>query len=414
VSLTLALGGLVGGLAGLQLYQASRQLADRSLFYLGRSRAEERALSRAAGVDLARFAVLAQRVVWGVLQPDLIRVDVAAASQRLLAELPDFFGSHLVVAFAERAHGRPDAADQALGRARALLAARPGEDPFAYVMPTPAEWACEPPAPHLEEIVPDQIWRVSAYYTHGLCPFHEFAYATLIRRPSGQLILINPVDMPPELHARVAQLGPVSHLVIPLKFHNLFIAGAQRAFPAAQTIGVAGHRKNPPSAHLHLDAVLDDRAPLFPGELEQLQLGGHQFEETVFFHPATSTLILHDLLFGSQPGVPGYSFWWRLYCFVFGVHDGFAIPSYQPMLWTNVLALRQSVARMLAWRPERALVAHAPAAALATGAHQHLDRACAWITQLGPADYAVLVGAYFRQQPGFLRDLLRYLVRQGL
>ena len=39
-------------------------------------------------------------------------------------------------------------------------------------------------------------------------------------------------------------------LVIGTKFHNLFIAEAQAAFPGAKTYGVPGHRENPPSRAL--------------------------------------------------------------------------------------------------------------------------------------------------------------------
>ena len=411
MSLSLAIGGVAAALAGGRWMMARRVLGERSPFFLGRTPAEVRALSEQAGADLERFCQLAQRVLWGIVQPDLIRVDVPAAAAALVAAQPDFFASYLVRAFAERSLGREEAAEAALAAARERLT--PGH-PLASVMPSADEWACAAPQPALEEVVPGAIWRVPAYFTHGHTPFHEFAYATIVRRRSGEVAVLNPVTMTPQLAAAVAALGPVTHLVTPVKFHNLFIAEAQALFPGARTIGVPGHRKNPPSAHLRFDGFLDPKAPLFPGDLEEVAIAGHQFEETAFFHRESRTAIFHDVLFANQIAVPGYLFWWRLYALVFGVFDEVAVASYHPMLWTNLPALRRSLLRVLAWDAERVLIGHAPGGAIPSGGAAALRRAFAWVAELGVAEYTVLVSAYFRAQPGFLRDNLRYLVRQGL
>ena len=410
MSLALAVGGVATALVGGRLVLAQRSVADRSIFLLGRGLADEAALSARVGAPVGRFYGLAQRALWGILQPDLIRADVDGACAALAGELGGLFASHVVIAFVRRARGQAQAADEALARAREL--ARP-EHPFSHVLPSAAEWACEAPPVALEEVVPGVLWRVPVFYTHGLVPFHEFAYATVIRRRSGEVVLLNPVAMPEAIAAEIRAIGPVTHLVTPLKFHNLFVAEGQRLFPGARSFGVAGHRKNPPSAHLRFDGILDDRAPLFPGEIEQVAIAGHQFEETVFFHPESRTAFVHDLIFGCQPGRPGYTFWWRLYCLVFGIHDGFGVPSYHPMLWTNVPRLRASVARVLAWDADRVLCCHAPASAIEAGGREVLEGALGWVRDLGTAEHAVMVGRYFREQPGFMRDLLRYLVKQG-
>ena len=55
---------------------ARLRLRRRSRFMLGAERSAEEGLRVAAGIDdLRRFFVLSQRLLWGLTQPDLIRVD---------------------------------------------------------------------------------------------------------------------------------------------------------------------------------------------------------------------------------------------------------------------------------------------------------------------------------------------------
>src|SRR5262245_58690533 len=118
-----------GGRSGLPATRGTK----RSVLFQGKTEAQVRALSAQVGVDLERFCVLAQRIMWGLEQPDLIRVPVAETCERRRRELEPFFLSHLVVAYAERARGRRKEADEALAAARERL---PADSPLAYVMPT--------------------------------------------------------------------------------------------------------------------------------------------------------------------------------------------------------------------------------------------------------------------------------------
>lgn len=410
--LTMAKGLAVGVLAGLlggRLYLANRALGGRSSFFFGRTEDQVRALSAQVGVPLERFLIGAQRILWGVLQSDLIRVDLPSACAQLTAQHPDFFVTHLVVAFCKRSTGQAAEADAALARARALL---PAGHPLSYLMPTEPEWACAAPEGTLTELVAGSIWRCPGYYSYPQCPFHQFMHATIIGRRNGTLMLLNPVSLSPASIAAVRALGEVTHIVAPVKFHNRFIGEAQSLFPNAKTFGVPGHRVNPPSAHLRFDGFLDDAQPLFGEELQQVHIAGHQFEETAFFHPASRTVILHDLLLANLAGVPGSTFWLRLYAFVWGVHDEVALASYQPMMWTDIYALRRSLTKILAWDADRVFMCHAPDAAIPTGGREVLRKALGWASQLGAAEYLLLAGGFFRRQPGFLRDLIRYMVNQ--
>ena len=50
-----------------------------SVFMLGHDIRDEAAASELLGGPAAHFFALAQRIIWGVSQPDLVRVNVAAA-----------------------------------------------------------------------------------------------------------------------------------------------------------------------------------------------------------------------------------------------------------------------------------------------------------------------------------------------
>lgn len=399
----------MAGLLGGRLYLAHRALSGQSICFLGKSREQVDALSAQVGVPLEHFLIGAQRILWGVLHADLIHIDLPSACAQLIARHPNFFLTHLVVAFCKRSAGQIDEANAALAQARSLLSAG---HPLAYLMPTADEWACIAPEGTLTEVVPGSIWRCPGYYFYPQSPFHQFMHATIIRRRDGSLMFLNPVSLSQASIAAVRRLGEVTHIVAPVKFHNRFIAEAQQVFPAAKTFGVPGHRVNPPSARLHFDGFLDDNRPLWGDELQQAHIAGHQFEETAFFHPASRTVILHDLLLANYAAVPGATFWLRLYAFVWGVHDEVALASYQPMMWTNIVALRRSLAKVLAWDADRVFLCHAPDAAVPTGGRDVLRKALGWASELRVPEYLLLTAAFFRRQPSFLRDLIRYMIDQ--
>jgi hypothetical protein len=54
------------------------------------------------GGDPAHFFALAQRCVWGVSEPGLVRVDLRRVIARLRTEFPTLFAAHLLAAFALR------------------------------------------------------------------------------------------------------------------------------------------------------------------------------------------------------------------------------------------------------------------------------------------------------------------------
>ncbi|MCA9689354.1 MAG: DUF4336 domain-containing protein [Myxococcales bacterium] len=374
---------------------------------LGLTRDEERALAAAVDLDLAALCTLLQRVMWGIHQADIIRVDVDAVIATLRARFPGLFLTDLAAGYVHWTRGRFDDADEALARARDTT---PPDHPFAYIMPSDEEWSRAPRPGRLLEVVPNQVWRLSTYRTADLRPWLE-TVATLVRLDSGALVLMNPGRLEPHVIAEIRALGPVSHVVTPVKFHHLFIEEAARAFPEAKSFGTAGHAKNPPSRHIQLDGVLDDDAPLFPGELEHRTVHGTELGEVLMFHRASRTLLVNDCLVANREGV---AFEMRLHNLAFGVHDRVGVPCYHPLLWMNLRRMQGCFRAALDdWDFDRVALAHGPWDAVESGARDELRRSLTWFLELGALGQYGLMATFFARQPSFLRDFVRFKLRGG-
>ncbi|MBC8068564.1 MAG: hypothetical protein IAG13_09555, partial [Deltaproteobacteria bacterium] len=89
-----------------------------SCMCIGLSTDEERGVAGLLGTDDAvGFFALAQRVTWGMSQPDLVQVDVGAALDTLLREHARSWAAHLLAAAALRGSDAPRADAE---RARAI------------------------------------------------------------------------------------------------------------------------------------------------------------------------------------------------------------------------------------------------------------------------------------------------------
>ena len=129
------------------------------------------------------------------------------------------------------------------------------------------------------------------------------------RLASGGFFLWSPTEPDGGLCSEVDALGPVAHLVSPNKIHYAHIAAWKRAHPGATAWASPGARERAASqgADVTFDADLGDEPEgAWSEDLDQLVFRGSRFmEEVVFFHRATRTLILADLIENFEPGKVG-------------------------------------------------------------------------------------------------------------
>ena len=185
---------------------------------------------------------------------------------------------------------------------------------------------------------------------------------TIIRLANGDLWLHSPIAPSEPLRRRVEAMGRVAHLVSPNLLHYVHIAAWKAAYPEARAWASPGVRERAARQGIAVsfDAELGDTPPPEWGaELEQLVFRGSRFmDEVVFLHRASHTLLLADLIenFEADRLRPGLRWLVRL---AGGLHpDGKAPLDLRLTFLGREDEARRCLRRMLAWQPERIVLAH--------------------------------------------------------
>lgn len=194
----------------------------------------------------------------------------------------------------------------------------------------------------------------------GVGPF-EFPFTTrmtVIRLRNGDLILHSPVALTPALRSAVELLGPVRFLVAPNSLHYWWLPDWKAVFPGAEVLAVRGLRERA-KRPITVDRLLVGRGSPWPAEIDLLVVRGDVLTEAVLFHRASRTLILTDLIENFEPGrIHGWFL--RLLVRLAGAADpdGKAPIDMRLSFFRRRKALRLAVHQMLAWQPERVMIAH--------------------------------------------------------
>ncbi|MCB1747370.1 MAG: DUF4336 domain-containing protein [Gammaproteobacteria bacterium] len=182
--------------------------------------------------------------------------------------------------------------------------------------------------------------------------------ATVVRLDGGDLLVHSPVQVS-ALSALAALPGAVKYIVTPNKLHHVFLADWQRALPAARLYAPPGLRGKRPD--LQFVGELGERpAAAWSGTLEQTLVRGSLFmTEVVFFHRASRTLILGDLIENHDPARFGVLQRSIARCNAMLAPRGSTPRNFR---WTFLRrdALRRDLDVIAAWNPARVVVAHGP------------------------------------------------------
>ena len=186
--------------------------------------------------------------------------------------------------------------------------------------------------------------------------------ATVVRLENGDLWVHSPTEWSANLQAELDAIGPVRHLLAPNCLHFAHVTQWQEANPDAtywSAPGVAERAsKNglgmPQGKPLH---ATETEAP-WAGEMSQLIVRGSRwFHEAVFFHTATRTLILTDLIEAFDTAkLPVRC---RPFVWVNGIDnsDG-KMPPILRWSYKDKTALAEDVETMMGWGPRRIIIAH--------------------------------------------------------
>lgn len=202
---------------------------------------------------------------------------------------------------------------------------------------------------------------------------------TVIRLEDGSLWLHSPVPVGSAAQAQLAALGPVSWIVAPNLLHHLFVPSALALWPEARLAAAPGLAAKVPSLAPH--ATLPDVR--WPGIESVFLEGAPAITETVFFHRASGTLVVTDLVFNVHRASSWLTPWvLRLT----GTWRRTTMSRVWRWMGKDKVALARSVRRVAAWAPDvrRVVVCHGDV--LSEQAPQVLLRALApTISRGGPA-----------------------------
>jgi hypothetical protein len=198
----------------------------------------------------------------------------------------------------------------------------------------------------LTNLAPD-LWIAAGQFTNELGVVTS--RMTVIRLKGRRVVVHSPLPIAPDLRSAVEDLGQVAALIAPNLFHHQFISEWRSAFPEAKAFcarGLEAKRRD-----FKFDRVLEEVSPPeWIGQVDQLLIKGiPPYGEVVFFHRASSALIVGDLVFNysseQEASDPGGA-------------DGLGPHSRIRAAISDPDALRESIKNILRWRFERVILSH--------------------------------------------------------
>ena len=144
----------------------------------------------------------------------------------------------------------------------------------------------------LQAIAPD-LWVTSV--PHQFAGLHVGTRMTVVRLPSGKVLLHSLIAISDALRQDINAIGSVQHIICPNLFHHMYAGHALTAFPEALLHGPAKLQRK--RKDLTFDAVLSNTAhPDWGDALVPLTIRGSLLHETLFIHRPSRTLISCDLV----------------------------------------------------------------------------------------------------------------------
>ena len=185
---------------------------------------------------------------------------------------------------------------------------------------------------------------------------------TVVRLQNGDIWLHSPTKICDTLKAEITTLGPVRHLIAPNWIHYAYVTEWQAAFAKARAYAAPGvvARAKKHGMNMRFDENLSQTAPdAWAGQIKQMIVEGSNIHrEAVFFHDASRTLILTDLIENFEPR--NLSWIMRILTRLGGIQDpdGKMPRDMQMTFSKGHRKLRAAVEHMINWGPDRIILAH--------------------------------------------------------
>ena len=212
--------------------------------------------------------------------------------------------------------------------------------------------------------VASNIWTLEAdgfvYYRPPAQPRYPYPHrAVIIRLKNNTLFIHSPIAMTPVIKTAVDALGTVKYLVSPNHIHHLHLGAWSEAYPAAVLYASPGLITKRKDLTFAKTLTTDIPEPEWKGQIEQslFKSWNGWFDELVFFHCESRTVVLTDAIMDFDPSTFSAlsqvtTQWNQMY-------------RHTPRMMQYVHAfgrdhLRRVLERIRGWEPEHLIVAHSP------------------------------------------------------
>ncbi|KAF7291852.1 hypothetical protein MIND_01210400 [Mycena indigotica] len=223
--------------------------------------------------------------------------------------------------------------------------------------------------PNIAELVIREISPVITIFSKpfsrfGLLPFG--GRSTAVKLSTGDVWVLASTPLTEDTKATIDKLGPVKWIIGADAVHHLYLGQFKTVYPDAKVIGVAALVSKKAKEGLVLDGVYGadpvEAKYGFEEEIYACYFDGFANKDIAFFHVASRTLIVADLLF-NLPGTEQYSKAPRpskSHVPLVGKIEPFG-SLHKRFVWSqgkDKKAMARDAKTVLEWAPERVIMCH--------------------------------------------------------
>ena len=177
---------------------------------------------------------------------------------------------------------------------------------------------------------------------------------TVVRLADGSLLAHSAVPLTGPQRRQLDELGRLRCIIAPNTMHHLFISQVAALYPEARLFGPPGLQRKRPD--LRLETLAAGSGQPWAGDLELLPIEGiPMLDESAWFHPATGSLLVTDVL---QCWQGPLAFSTRLYLGLTGGHLRLMVPRTVRLLVRDRAAVRASAQSLLQRPVQRVITLH--------------------------------------------------------
>jgi len=232
------------------------------------------------------------------------------------------------------------------------------------------------------KLVAENIWIVDGPTILFGMPLLKIKFPTrmtIVRLKDGSLFLHSPTPITPALKQEIEALGQPKWIIAPNRIHYWWVPEWKHAFPNAE-VYLAPKIKEQAKDRITFNAIELSADTGYPWDQEILTIGaaGSFMTEFDFFHTASRTLILTDLIENFERDKLG-SWFLRWLTRIAGIQDpNGQMPKDMRLSFSkNKAGLKATVKTMIGWQPEQVILAHGRW--YETNGTKELERAFRWL-----------------------------------